>query len=101
MISGMIAAANGTRTFGEALLVFAGYGLFFWRTFKSNPGNRLIECGCITLAVFFAMIPMSSARDVPDWLFGLWVSLTVLLCLATLFFLFQRIFRAGARRLGQ
>jgi hypothetical protein len=46
----MIAAhANHLSTVGEAVLAFLGYGLFFRRTFKSDPGNRLIECGSVTL----------------------------------------------------
>ena len=92
---------NHLRTIGGGLLVFFLYGLFFWRQFKSNPGNRLVECGSITLIAFFAMIPINSAGDVPDWLFGSWLILIALLCFATLFFLLQRIFRALARRLKQ
>lgn len=89
---------NHIRTIGGGLLVFSLYGLFFWRQFKSNPGNRLIECGSITLIAFLALIPISSAGDVPDWLFGSWLILILLLCFATLFFLFQRMFRASVRR---
>jgi hypothetical protein len=92
---------NQLRTVGGALLIFVFYGLFFWRIFKSNPGNRLIEGGSITLIVFLAMIPINSAGNVPDWLFGAWLFLIVLLCFATLFFLFQRMFRALVRRSGQ
>ena len=44
------------------------------------------------------MIPINSAGDVPDWLFGAWIVLIILLCFATLFFLLQRMIRAVSRR---
>jgi hypothetical protein len=96
----MIVATDGNhfRSVGGGLLVFGLYGLFFWRLFKGNPGNRLMESGSITLIVFLAMIPINSAGDVPDWLFGAWIVLIILLCFATLFFLLQRMIRAVSRR---
>ena len=47
--------------------------------------------------ILLAMIPINSAGNVPDWLFGVWLILILLLCVATLFFLFQRIFSATRR----
>lgn len=101
-ILGIMTAADGSHlgTLGRSLPVFVLYGLFFWRTFKRNPGNRLIECGSITVIVFLALIPMTAGGSVPGWLFGAWLILTVFLCLATLFFLLQRMRRALARRSG-
>jgi len=101
MILGMIAThGSHLRITGEGVFIFLGCGLFFWRTFKSNPGNRLIECGSITLLAFLAFMAMiaSNGVDDPGWLFGAILILLVLLCFATLFFLFQRVFRAVARR---
>jgi len=99
----MIIATGGGHpgTLGEVLLVFPLYGLFFRRLFKNNPGNRLVECGSITLIVFLAMLPINKIGDVPDWLFGAWLILILLLCVAMLFFLFQRMFHAIARRSNQ
>jgi hypothetical protein len=96
----MMIATGGSqfRTIGGGVLVFLLYGLFFWRVFKKNPGNKLVEAGSITLIVFLAMLPINSAGDVPDWLFGVWLILILLLCFATLFFLLQRIIRAVSRR---
>lgn len=70
----MMIATNGDdlRTIGGGVLAFLLYGLFFWRVFKKNPGNKLVECGCITLTAFLVMIPINSAGAVPDWLFGVW-----------------------------
>ena len=96
----MVIATDGNHlhTIGGGVLVFLLYGLFFWRVFKKNPGNKLVECGCITVIVFLAMIPINSAGAVPDWLFGAWLILVVLLCFATLFFLLERMIRAASRR---
>ena len=87
--------------FLERMLVFALYAMFFWRTFKSNPGNRLVECGSLALIVFLVLIPLSSAGGPPNWLFGAWLILVIFLCFATLFFLFQRMFRALTRHSNQ
>jgi uncharacterized membrane protein len=86
----------GVRFVGT-FFVFLGYIAFFWRTFKSNPGNRLVECGSMTVIAFLAVIPLSQTGKVPDWLILSWVMLVVLLCLSTLFFLAQRIYQAIQR----
>lgn len=89
---------NHLRIIGGGLLGFVLYGLFFWRQLSNNPRNRLIKYGSITVIVFLAIIPISLAGSRPGWLFGAWLTLTVLLCFATLFFLLQRMIRAWARR---
>jgi hypothetical protein len=96
----MMNVTNGSHlgSVGGGMLVAISYWLFFWRVFKENPGNRLVECGCLTLIVFMALIPITRAGGSPGWLFGAWLILILLLCFATLFFLFQRMFRALARR---
>jgi hypothetical protein len=83
--------------FVGTILVFLGYIGFFWRTFKSNPGNRLIECGSMTVIVFMAVIPLTQFGELPDWLIVSWVILVVVLCFSTLFFVAQRIYRAVRR----
>jgi hypothetical protein len=101
-ILGIMIATDGNdfRSMGGGFLIFLLYGLFFWRLLKGKPGNRLVECGSLTLIVFLAMIPINSAGEIPDWLFGAWIILIVLLCFATLFFLLQRMiptFSLGVR----
>ena len=93
-----VTGGNGLHSVGVGVLVALSYWLFFWRVFKANPGNRLVECGCMTLIVFFALVPITRSGAAPDWLFGTWVILVLLLCFATLFFLFQRMVRALTRR---
>jgi hypothetical protein len=95
----MVAAASPTM--GEilsAIGVAALYGLSYWRIFKNNPGNRFVECSAITLMVFLFLVPLTMLGAIPDWLFFSWLFLVVLLCFASLFFLFQRILRALRRR---
>ena len=71
---------------------------------QNEPDSRtrwsfwLIECGAITLMVFFAMIALTRIQGFPDWAFLLLPILVVLLCFSTLFFLAQRIFRAVTDR---
>lgn len=74
------------------------YGLFFWRTVRSNPGNRLIECGVMAIALALAMAFLSSLVRLPDWAFGSMLLLIFLLSVATLFFLGQRAYRALSGR---
>lgn len=89
---------NHLRSVGGGVLVALSYWLFFWRVFKENPGNRLVECGCMTLIVFVALVPITRAGAAPEWLFFAWLILTALLCFATLFFCLQRMIRAVKRR---
>jgi hypothetical protein len=81
--------------------VTVGYFIYFWRVLRSNPGNKLVECGTITLAVFFAMVPFSRipgfTDHIPAWIFLPYILLVVLLCFTTLFFLAQRVWRAVIR----
>jgi hypothetical protein len=81
--------------------VAAGYLTFFWRAFKQNPGNRLIESGALALIVFMAMVPFSRIPGItdhmPDWILILWIFLVLLLSFSTLFFAVQRLWRAPAR----
>jgi hypothetical protein len=79
---------------GAALL----YSLSFWRIFKQNPGNRLVECGYMTLMVFYAIIPLTRFDHIPDRLFASWLILLILHCFATLFFAVQRWFGGPRHR---
>ena len=43
------------RIIGSAGLILLD-GLSLWRIFKSNPGEKFIECGSITVIVFVVTI---------------------------------------------
>jgi len=74
------------------------YSLSFWRIFKNNPGNRVIECGSITLIVFVVGFALFRIPGFPVWVLAwLWL-LIFLLCILTMFFLVQQGYRALRRR---
>jgi len=83
---------------GVGFCITLFYAIYFWLIFKKNPGNRLVECGVITVALFLAMLPLSKLVEIPAWLYGAWIILVVLLCFSTLFFVAQRAYRAFHRR---
>jgi hypothetical protein len=78
--------------------LFFLYAFVFWRTFKDNPGNRVIQCGSITLMLFLVMVALTQIPHVPfDYVAWLGPAL-FLLCMLTMFFLFQQGYRALRRR---
>ena len=81
---------------GLGLLLF--YGFSFWRIFKSNRGNRVIESGYITLMVFFVMVVLSRIPNFPVWALAWFGLLVLLLGLMTMFFLLQQGYRALRQR---
>jgi phosphoglycerol transferase MdoB-like AlkP superfamily enzyme len=98
MIGNMIAVEGKMfQNIGGGLCVFSFYSLYLWQLFKSNPDNRVIECGSMTLVVFLALVHFCKPGKLPDWVFMHWLILTVLLCFTTLFFVVQRMYRALCR----
>ena len=75
------------------------YGLYAWRIFKSNPGDRFMESGSVTLMIFVVVLASRRIPSSPDWVFN---SLALLLGISTflsLFFMLQQGYRALRRRL--
>jgi hypothetical protein len=68
----------------------------FWDIFRSNPGNRLLRCGIITLSLFLVMSVL--AWKVPAFPLEKLGVLLFFLCLLTMFFLMQRAFLAVRNR---
>jgi hypothetical protein len=82
---------------GSAVLLLV-YGLWLWRIFKRNPGDRFIQCASVTVVVSVAAAAANRIHNFPDWLWG---PLTLLLCLLaflSIFFMFQQAYRALSRR---
>src|SRR6266849_10399462 len=77
--------------------ILALYLSAFWRVFKTHPGNRLVRCGIIALLVFAALLVLIRFPSVPQWVIDYVGLLLLLLCLLTMFFLFQRAYRAVRR----
>lgn len=79
--------------------LFFLYTFLFWRTFKDNPGNRVIRCGSITLMLFLVMMALTQIPHVPfDYVAWLGPALFVI-CMLTMFFLFQKGYRALRNKL--
>jgi hypothetical protein len=74
------------------------YGYSFWRIFKRNPENKVIECGSIALMVFAVMIALFRIPFVPGWVLPYLGMLLFALCVLTMFFLIQQGYRALRRR---
>jgi hypothetical protein len=77
---------------------FLFYAFIFWRIFKGNRGNRVIQCGSITLMLFLAMLALMRIPNFPVEYMA-WLGLLLFpLCLLTMFFLFQQGYRALRNR---
>jgi hypothetical protein len=78
--------------------LFLLYTFIFWRLFREYRGNRVIQCGSITLMLFLVIVALTQIPHVPfDYMAWLWPAL-FLLCMLTMFFLFQQGYRALRKR---
>jgi hypothetical protein len=73
---------------GVATLAF--YGFAFWRVARQNSGNRVIECGSLTLIVMFALAALMRVPGLPDWIAPSLGLLVLILALLTMVFLIQQ-----------
>ncbi|PYU17880.1 MAG: hypothetical protein DMG30_29960 [Acidobacteria bacterium] len=90
----MTAIEPKTETVLRSIGLFLLYGFILWRTFKDNRGNRVIQCGSITLMLFMVMVALMRIPHLPiDYVAWLGPAL-FLLCMLTLFFLVQQAYRA-------
>ena len=88
-----------TVTAARSIGLFLFYAFIFWRLFKDNRGNRVIQCGSITLMLFLVMLALMRIPELPiDYVAWLGPAL-FLLCMLTMFFLFQQGYRALRKRL--
>lgn len=79
------------------VLLCVVYAYTLWRLFKDNPENRLIRCGVITITLLLVMGALANSKVPLEYWSWLGPAL-FLLCLLTIFFLFQRMYRAIRRR---
>jgi len=77
--------------------LFLFYGLIVWRTFKDNRRNRVIQCGSIAILLFLVILALTRINVPVDYVAWLWPAL-FLLCMLTMFFLFQQGYRALRNR---
>ena len=78
--------------------LFFVYAFLFWRLFKDNRGNRVIQCGSVTLMLFLVMVALTQIPRVPDDYVAWLGPALFLLCMLTMFFLFQQAYRAVRKR---
>ena len=90
--------ASSLRPIVSFLVVAVVYWLSLWRIIKGNRGNRVIECGSITLMLFFLMMLLMKLTTLPDWVLPSLGVLLFLLCLLTMFFLVLQGVQAIRRR---
>jgi hypothetical protein len=74
------------------------YAFAFWRLFKDNRGNRVIQCGSLTLILFLVMAALMRIPHFPVDCVAWLGSALFLLCMLTMFFLFQQGYRALRNR---
>ena len=79
--------ASSLRPIVSFLVVAVVYWLSLWRIIKGNRGNRVIECGIVTLMLFFLMMLLMKLTSLPYWVLPSLGVLLFLLCLLTMFFL--------------
>lgn len=85
-----------------SLLEIAGLALYldaYWKVFRTHPGNKVVRCGVIAITVFAALLVLTQFPSVPQRLIDYVGLLLPFLCLFTLGFLFQRMYRAVRRML--
>lgn len=78
--------ASGLRPITSVLLVAVVYCLSFWRIIRRNRGNRVIECGSITLMLFFLMMFLMQVKNLPDYVLPSVGLLAFLLAMLTMVF---------------
>jgi len=59
--------ASSLRPIVSFLAVAVVYWLSLWRIIKGNRGNRVIECGSITLMLFFLIMLLMKLTSLPNW----------------------------------
>ena len=85
---------------GIAIVAFNGVA--FWRIARQNAGNRVIECGSLTLVVMFALAAVMRVPGLPDWIAPSLGLLVLVLALLTMVFLvMQGITAIRKRRLSR
>jgi hypothetical protein len=76
------------------------YAFFFWRLIRSNRGDKFIQCGGITVVLFLALMALSRIPHFPLDDYAPWFAIPLfLLCVLTLFYLFQQLYRERKQRM--
>lgn len=64
----MVGRSSTLQAVISSVALIGSYAFVSWRIIRSNPGNRVIECGSIALVVFFVMAAAFRIPNLPDWI---------------------------------
>jgi hypothetical protein len=82
------------------VIVTAFYALALWRVVTTNRGNRVIECGVISLILVFAE-GIAGRSGAPDWFLESFGILLLLMCFLTVALFARECYQEIRRRLGK
>jgi hypothetical protein len=83
----------------RGVVVTGLYALALWRVVVTNRGNRVVECGVISLILVFGLGSASRAKA-PDWFMESCGILMLIMCFLTVGFFARECYQALRRRLG-
>jgi uncharacterized membrane protein YfcA len=84
----------------QALVVTAFYAFAGWRVVKANSGNKVIECGVISLILVFVGGAIAKS-NAPDWVRESVGALMLLMCFATVGLFARECHQAIRQRLSK
>ena len=84
----------------EGLVVTAFYAFADWRVVKANSGDKVIECGVISLILAFIAGSVAKS-NAPDWVRGSVGSLMLLMCFVTVGLFARECYQAIRRRFSK
>jgi hypothetical protein len=88
------------QTVLRGLIVTALYAFAAWRVVVTNRGNRVIECGVISLMLVFAE-GFAARSNAPDWFLESFGILMLLMCFLTVALFAHECYQGIRRRLGK
>ncbi len=88
------------KIIGSVGLVLA-YCIPFWRIFKSNPGDRFLQCASMTVMATLGTMVVYRTRLFPEWTVGFLMALVYILTTVSIFLMCQQGYRALRKKLAR
>jgi hypothetical protein len=82
----------------QSLALVLIYGLYLWRLFRTNRGDRFIEFASLTVLLMLVAMACYKIPGFPDWIFDSLMVLLGIMTFASVFFGLQQVFRFLLRR---
>ncbi len=86
--------ANIVRGIMGSVGLMLVYGLSLWRIFKSNPGDKFIECGSIAVMLLLVILASRKIPHFPSWILTFLMVLLYVMIFVSIFFMLQQGYRA-------